>query len=119
MPDPITHATAATVKYTGYGVFGAIVALLFDVPPPVVIAAIIGALFAVMMLHVIKFHVAAFLFSSGTFGASYLTPFIFDYVQISQKGIAAVTAFCLIYFWGVIQSAFKKALASKIEGIAK
>ena len=116
MPDPIIHATGAAAKYTGYGAFGAIVAVLFDVSPDVVIACLIGSILAVMLLHKFSFKIAAFVIAAGTFGSAYATPLI---SELNQKGIGFISAFCLVFFWGVISVAAKKALTSKIEGLGK
>ena len=118
MPDLITHSTAATVataKYSGYGAIGSVVALLFDVHPSVVIAAFLGAMFAVMLLHTFSFKIAAFVVSLGTFSSSYAVPFIHEYVDASQKGVGFFFAFVTVYFWSVINESVRKAIKSKIE----
>jgi hypothetical protein len=118
MPDLITHSTAATVatvKYSGYGALGSIIALLFDVHPSVVIAAFLGAMFAVMLLHTFSFKIAAFVVSLGTFSSSYAVPFIHQYVEASEKGVGFFFAFTTVYFWSVINESVRKAIKSKIE----
>lgn len=122
MPDLVTHssvAVASTVKYSGYGILGSAVALLFDVHPSVVIASFLGAMFAVMLLHTFSFKVAAFVVSLGTFASSYAVPFIHDYVVISEKGIGFFFAFVTIYLWSIINEALRDILKSLIQAIKK
>lgn len=119
MPDLITHSAAAsvtTIKYSGYGALGSAVALLFDVHPSVVIAALLGAMFAVMLLHTFSFKVAAFVVTLGTFSASYAVPIIHNYLTINEKGIGFFFAFFIIYFWGVISEPLRKVIKTRIEG---
>lgn len=119
MPDLITHSTAAAnvavSKYSGYGALGSVIALLFDVHPSVVIAAFLGAMFAVMLLHTFSFRIAAFVVCLGTFSSSYAVPFIHEYFPISEKGSGFFFAFSVIYFWSVINDALKKAIARRID----
>jgi hypothetical protein len=119
MPDLITHSTAATVatvKYSGYGALGSVVALLFDVHPSVVIASFLGAMFAVMLLHTFSFKIAAFVISLGTFSSSYAVPFIHQHVVgASEKGVGFFFAFITIYFWSIINESLRKVIKSRIE----
>lgn len=120
MQDLITHSTAATVatvKYSGYGALGSVIALLFDVHPSVVIAAFLGATFAVMLLHTFSFKIAAFVVSLGTFSSSYAVPFIHEYVSTSEKGLGFFFAFTTVYFWSVINESVRKAIKAKIEKV--
>lgn len=119
MPDLITHSAAAAnvaaTKYSGYGALGSVIALLFDVHPSVVIAAFLGAMFAVMLLHTFSFKIATFVVCLGTFSSSYAVPFIHEYVPVSQKGVGFFFAFMVIYFWSVINEALQKAIKQRIE----
>ena len=120
MPDLATHtsiAASSAVKYSGYGFLGSVIALIFDVDPSVVMAALIGSMFAVILLHTFSFKVASFIVTLGTFGASYAVPFITDYIQFNQKGLAFLLSFFTIYFWSMIKEALRSAIKRKIDGV--
>ena len=120
MPDLTTHASMAassSLKYSGYGVLGSAIALLFDVHPSVVIAALLGSMFAVILLHTFSFKVASFIVALGTFASSYAVPFITDYVHLNQKGLAFFLSFITIYFWSMIKEALRSAIKRKIDGV--
>lgn len=109
MPDPVTHTTSAVVHY---GWFGALVALLFNVPPNVVISAFIGSLFAVMVLHQLSARTGSMLTLGVTFAVSTLTPDISKTFDYSQSGIAFTVAFCLVYFWPSVTGAITNKIKS-------
>lgn len=114
MPDPITHATTNVLWYGG---FGSAVALFFEVPPNVVGWALIGSVIAVMLLQKFTFTVGAFITMAGTFSGAVTSPFIYKIVGVSLIGVSFLTSFSIIFFWGVIAEAFKKAIVQRIEGL--
>lgn len=109
MPDPITTAANAVVQY---GWFGALVAALFKVPPDVVIAAFVGSLFAVMVLHELSVKNGAMLSIGVCFAVSIVTPDISKHFDFSQAAIAFIVAFALVYFWTTITDAIKNRIKS-------
>lgn len=108
MPDPVTHTSAVVT----YGWFGALVAMLFKVPPDVVLAAFVGSLFAVMALHQLTLKVGVPLVLGMTFVVSILVPDLSKTFEYSQAGIAVTMSFCLIYFWPVVAGAFSNKIKS-------
>lgn len=108
MPEPITHGTTIA------GTAAAVLAFVFDVPPPVVFAAFAGSCFAVAMAESVSYLAAVLMLLGGTVASSYFTPYFAD--GYPARGVAALMAFVLIHFRTEVLQALKGRIKSSGGG---
>lgn len=93
MLNSVTHSAAIAATTAG------IAAFVFDVPPPVVFAAFSGACFAVALSEKMTYKAALCNIFGSTFASTMVTPEAMHlFNAASQRGVAAILAFCLIFF---------------------
>lgn len=110
MQEPVNSALAV-----GWGAFTAVVAFLFNVPVPVVIAAFGGAALGVGMSGVVSYARGAFLALIVTTASCFLTPLLNAWMgrELPDRGLAFVLAFVLIFCRQQIMKRLKRIVGGK------
>lgn len=111
MNEPL-NSTLAVIG----GAVSTAIAFLFDVPVPVVIAAFGGACFGVGFSGSVSYLRGALLIAAGTVAASMITPLVLHYFGdggYPPRGVAAVLAFVLVCYRGLIVKQIERFLISK------
>jgi len=106
-------------------VVSAVFSFIFDIPAPAVFAAFIGSLMAVAMMDAVTYKRAGWMILGGTFASGLLTSFVvlvtgwivfkitgheIDPETIPLRGLAALLAWCLVYFRDDIIGAVKRRI---------
>lgn len=81
------------------GIASTIIAFVFDVPAPTVLAAFIGSCFGVAFTDSVSYKKACWMILGGTVAAGLMLPFIthhFGFGDYPQRGLSAGLAFWLI-----------------------
>lgn len=93
------HAHVDSLIAGAVGLSSTVVAFVFDVPAPTVLAAFIGSCFGVAFTNSVTYKKACWMIFCGTIAAGLLLPLIthhFGFGDYPQRGMSSVLAFLLI-----------------------